>query len=403
MYSLGLIDSRAISSRNGGSERHVREILRRLSYRYEIYYIPTTHSFLDDRPAEGWLKDVKKYAKVPSFFEYLLEKGETTSLVRELFTFSPLARKLFDEYKKEIGEVDFAYIPHNYRIQLMSSILLSRLGNRYGMLLMTDPHNSLLEKESIFKCIDYYHKIELSRIKAIERCIAQRVQDTIFLAKVLRRKPSFIAVMNPGARYYTQLGKFFDLRVLSPPHAFNPIALKYRSFDKDDYIVFVGRISTAKGAHEALELARHVKLKMVGYSESKFIANKAKSLGIEIIENATEEEKFEVMSRAKALVLPSHQESFSVTTLEALAVGTPVIAYDLPSLTSLYRFKPIFFIRESDIDSMIIKAKELIKLDNKAIENMFSDDNLEKFLKLHSSWDNVANAVDSLIKNFILS
>ena len=107
------------------------------------------------------------------------------------------------------------------------------------------------------------------------------------------------------------------------------------------------------------------------------------------------------MSRAKALVLPSHQESFSVTILEALAVGTPVIAYDLPSLTLLYRFKPVFFVRESDIASMIIKAKELIKLNNKEIENMFSDDKLEEFLRMHSSWDNVANAVDSLIKNFI--
>ena len=403
MQSLGLIDSRAISSRNGGSERHVREILRRLSYRYEIYYIPTTHSFLDDRPTEERLKEVKRYAKVPSFFEYLLEKGATTSLARELFTFSPLARKLFDEYKKEIGEVDFAYIPHNYRIQLMSSILLSRLGKRYGMLLMTDPHNSLLEKESIFKCIDNNYKIWLSRIKAIEHCMAQRVQNAIFLAKTLRRKPLFIAVMNPGAKYYTQLGKFFDLRVLSPPHAFNSTAFKYRSFNKDDYVVFVGRISTAKGAHEVLELAKHVKLKMVGYSEQKFIANKAKSLGIEIVENATEEEKFEIMSRAKALVLPSHQESFSVTTLEALAVGTPVITYDLPSLTSLYRFKPVFFVRESDIGSMIIKAKELIKLDNNMIESMFSDERLQEFLKLHSSWDNVANAVDSLIKNSMLS
>ena len=210
MHSLGLIDSRAVSNKNGGSERHVREIL------YKIYYIPTTHAFLD-RLSEEQIEEVKKYAKVPSFFEHLLEKGATTSLARELFTFSPLARELFKEYKKEIGEVDFAYIPHNYRIQLMSSILLSRLGNRYGMLLMTDPHNSLLEKESIFKCIDINYKIWLNKTKAIEHCLAQRVQDAIFLAKALRRKPSFIAVMNPGARYYTYLSKLFNLHVLSPP------------------------------------------------------------------------------------------------------------------------------------------------------------------------------------------
>lgn len=401
MLSLALIDSRAISSKNGGSERHVRQVLKRLSYRYKLYYIPTTHTFLDDKPSEEQLKEVKRYAKVPSFFEYLLEKDAKTSLIKEFFSFSPLAKELFKEYKREIGQVDFAYIPHNYRIQLMSSILLSGLGNKYGMLLMTDPHNSLLEKESFFKCLDVWSKVWFDKKKALELCTAQRAQNAIFLAKTWRRKPSFIAVMNPGARHYTHLPKFFNIHVLSPPHAFNPIALKFRNFDKDDYVVFLGRISTLKGAHEVLELGKYVKLKMIGYPEEEFIVKKAKSLGIEIIEGSSEEEKFETLSRAKALVLPSHQEAFSVTTLEALAVGTPVIAYDLPSLTSLYKFKPVFFVREFDIASMANKAKEIIKLNNKSIENMFSDEKLEEFLKLHSSWDNVADAIDSLIKRFI--
>ena len=400
MYSLGLIDSRAISNKNAGSERHVREILKRLSYRYKIYYIPTTHAYLD-RPSEEQIKEVKKYAKIPSFFEYLLEKRVTTSITREFFTFSPLARKLLKEYKKEIDEVDFAYTPHNYRIQLMSSLLLSSLGRKYGMLLMTDPHNSLMEKESIFKCINIWTKIWFNRRSAVEFCTAQRVQDAIFLLRTQRRKPSFIAVMNPGAKHYTYLPKFFNVQVLTPPHAFNPVALRYRNFDKDDYIVFLGRINTAKGANEALELSRYIKLKMIGYPEQEVIAKQARSLGVEIIEGVSEEEKFEILSRAKALVLPSHQESFSVAILEALAVGTPVITYDLPSLTSLYGFRPVFFVREFDTASMIKRAKEVIKLNNKDIKEMFSDEKLERFLDLHSSWDNVANAVDSMIKDFI--
>ncbi|WP_236748932.1 hypothetical protein [Acidianus manzaensis] len=88
--------------------------------------------------------------------------------------------------------------------------------------------------------------------------------------------------------------------------------------------------------------------------------------------------------------------------LEALAVGTPVIAYDLPSLTSVYKFKPTFFVREFDVMSLIEKAKkEVIKLSNKKIEEMFFDNELDEFIRLHSSWDNVANAIDSMIKNFI--
>ncbi|BCU68770.1 glycosyltransferase [Stygiolobus caldivivus] len=398
MMSLGLVDSRAISNLNGGTERHVREIIKRLSLRYKLYYLPTPHSFLGI--SEDQLKEVKKYAKVPAFFESLLDKKPTFSLVRELLTFSPLAKELLEGYKKEIDELDFAYTSHNYRIQLMSSILISRLGRNYGMLLMTDPHNSLLEKESFLRCVNVWNKIWFNKKSAIEFCSIQRLQNIVFLTKALRRKPSFIAVMNYGALSYTNLPRYFNTRVLSPPHAFNPLALKYRDFNKEGYVVFLGRINTAKGANEALEVGKYVKLKMIGYPEQEFITKRAKSLGVEVIENVSEEEKFEILSKAKALILPSHQESFSVTGIEALAVGTPVIAYDLPSLTSIYKFKPVFFIREFDVKSLVEKAKDLVKLDNRKIEEMFSPD-LDEFIKLHSSWDNVVNAVDSLIKNFI--
>ncbi|WP_218261519.1 glycosyltransferase [Saccharolobus shibatae] len=132
----------------------------------------------------------------------------------------------------------------------------------------------------------------------------------------MRRKPSFIAVMNGGVFDCTNLSRHFNLQILSPPHAFNPLALKYRNFDKEDYVVFLGRINSAKGANEALEVGKYVNLKMIGYSEQEFITRQTKSLGIEVIENISEKEKFEIMSKAKALVLPCHQESFSVSILE---------------------------------------------------------------------------------------
>ncbi|WP_236748933.1 glycosyltransferase family 1 protein [Acidianus manzaensis] len=307
MLSLGLVDSRAISKHNSGTEKHVREIIKRLSARYKLYYLPTTHAFLSEI-SEEQLKEIKKYAKVPSFFESLLDKKVSTSLFRELFTFSPLSKELLDGYRKEVDEVDFAYIPHNYRIQLMSSILLSSIGNKYGMLLMTDPHNSLLEKESFLNCVNVWSKVWFSKTSAIKFCSMQRVQNMVFLTKTLKRKPSFIAVMNNGAINYTNLPKHFNVKVLSPPHAFNSLALKYRNFDKEDYVVFLGRINTAKGANEALEVGKYVKLKMIGYSEQEFIAKEAKRLGIEVIENVSEGEKFEILSKAKALILPSHQE-----------------------------------------------------------------------------------------------
>ncbi|WP_054846642.1 glycosyltransferase [Sulfuracidifex tepidarius] len=298
MLSLGLVDSRAISESNGGSEKHVREVIKRLSARYKLYYLPTTHTFLDNI-SKYKLKEIKKYTTLPSSFESLLDRRPKISLQRELFTFSPLAKELKAEYRKEIDSLDFIYIPHNYRIQLMSSLLLSDLGEKYGMLLMTDPHNSLLEKELFLKCIEIWSKIWFNRKRAIEFCSAQKFQNITFLTKSLRRKPSFIAVMNNGVFKYTDLPRHFNLQVLSPSHAFNPLALKYRNFNKQDYVVFLGRINTAKGANEALEVGKRVRLKMIGYSEQEFIVKQAKDLKIEVIENISEEEKYEILSKLR--------------------------------------------------------------------------------------------------------
>ncbi|WP_185946496.1 glycosyltransferase family 4 protein [Saccharolobus islandicus] len=322
------------------------------------------------------------------------------SLREELFSFSKLAKELLSEYKKEIDSVDFAYVPHNYRMQLMSSILLSSLSqNGYGMLLMTDPHNAILEKKSLLSCIKVWHRLWFSYKPALEFCLMQKVQDFLFLRKSGNLK--FIVVMNKGTLNYTSLSKYFNVRVLIPPHAFNPMALKYRTFDKDDYAVFLGRINTAKGAHEAIEVGKSVKLKMIGKPEQEFIVKKAKENGIEVIENVSEEEKFEILSRAKVLVLPSHKESFSVTILEALAVGTPVVTYDLPSLKSIYEFEVVKFVREFGIYSLAQEVRKMMKIKKEELEEMFENNELKEFLKLHSSWDNVANAIDKIIREAI--
>ncbi len=52
------------------------------------------------------------------------------------------------------------------------------------MLLITDPHNSLLERESFFACVDVWNKIWFSRKAAIEFCSVQRLQNITFIEDV---------------------------------------------------------------------------------------------------------------------------------------------------------------------------------------------------------------------------
>lgn len=47
------------------------------------------------------------------------------------------------------------------------------------------------------------------------------------------------------------------------------------------------------------------------------------------------EQKFQAMSDARLVVVPSRQETFGLVAIESLAVGTPVIAFDIPCLREI--------------------------------------------------------------------
>ena len=45
-----------------------------------------------------------------------------------------------------------------------------------------------------------------------------------------------------------------------------------------------------------------------------------------------------IVAESKILILPSYHESFSLVAVEAISVGTPVIAFDIPALRSIYKY-----------------------------------------------------------------
>ena len=55
--------------------------------------------------------------------------------------------------------------------------------------------------------------------------------------------------------------------------------------------------------------------------------NKKQGTKIEFLGEVSDEEKFELMKNARAFIFASEDEDFGITPVEAMAVGTPVIAY----------------------------------------------------------------------------
>ncbi|MEM1584446.1 MAG: glycosyltransferase [Ignisphaera sp.] len=110
----------------------------------------------------------------------------------------------------------------------------------------------------------------------------------------------------------------------------------------------------------------------------------------------------EVVSRSKVLVYPSHSDAFPLVVLEALFLGCSVVAYDIPAIRSVYKgLKPVKIVREYGYKVMAEEAIKILKRDISKHEEEHLDDNFTNFLKMHSSWRNVAKADIEAIKEMI--
>ncbi len=108
---------------------------------------------------------------------------------------------------------------------------------------------------------------------------------------------------------------------------------------KENYAVFVGRLSDEKGIRTLLEAWRNIdgcKLKVLGdghlRAELEEIVNK-KNINVEFLGFKTQAEVLDIVAKAIVQIIPSEcYEGFPMSVLEAFSCNTPVIASRLGSL-----------------------------------------------------------------------
>jgi glycosyltransferase involved in cell wall biosynthesis len=167
----------------------------------------------------------------------------------------------------------------------------------------------------------------------------------------------------------------------------------------DDYLLFLGRLQPEKGVAEAVQVARMTgeKLLIIGppvtgeYWDKKiapYLDEKIKYLGF-----IPREEIFKYYQRAKAILVPIQwEEPFGLVMTEAMACGTPVIAFDRGSVSEIVvEGKTGFIIKDNDLEAMadaVKKIGEIKRIDcRKHVEQNFSiqqmiDKYEEVFLKV---------------------
>jgi len=107
--------------------------------------------------------------------------------------------------------------------------------------------------------------------------------------------------------------------------------------DKDQYLLWLGRICEEKAPHLAIEVARRSGRSLVlagqvypfSYHQQYFAREIAPNLGadVEFINTPSFEGKLDLLAHAAAVLIPSQvDETSSLVAMEAMACGTPVVA-----------------------------------------------------------------------------
>ena len=150
---------------------------------------------------------------------------------------------------------------------------------------------------------------------------------------------------------------------------------KYRAYDDRDIdIIYLASISKAKGIFDIPLILRsinevfpNVKAVIVGRMPSDLkieLQKMLKAYGVEsnvdVLGYVDGCKKFELLSRSKVMIYPSYMDTFAISVLEALSVGTPVVAYAIPAIAINYRTDAVTKVRIGDAIAMAKKTMELL-------------------------------------------
>jgi len=197
-------------------------------------------------------------------------------------------------------------------------------------------------------------------------------------------KDKLIREKFPGA-LYVAISKFqakaFNLPK-NTPVIYNGIRLKDYPFStkKREYLIWLGRISRDKGTKEAIEIAKKSgeRLLIAGKVDKfdppqleyyqKEIAHLIDNHQIKYLGEVSNRKIPHYLAKAKAILVPLNwNEPFGLTMIEAMACGTPVIAYNKAAVSEIVvQGRTGFILPHGDIQGMIKAVKKINQIDPRA-------------------------------------
>jgi glycosyltransferase involved in cell wall biosynthesis len=178
--------------------------------------------------------------------------------------------------------------------------------------------------------------------------------------------------------------------------------------EKEEYpvVVYAGRLKRAKRPDHAIKAFKIVKeeipnaeLWVVGDGPYKKDLEKIAVDGVKFFGGLSNEHRRRLLARAWVLVNPSVREGFGLNVLEANALGTPCVAYEVAGLRdSIIDERTGLLVKENgNVEKL---AEAMIKvLRDEALRKTLSENALQHCKSL--SWDRTAQELEKILKEIV--
>lgn len=163
-------------------------------------------------------------------------------------------------------------------------------------------------------------------------------------------------------------------------HGLPGTALKSTLRPRGGYLAFLGRIAPEKGPETAIQIARSagmplkIAAKIDRVDEQYFrerIAPLLDQPGIEFIGEINEHQKEEFLGQASGLLFPiDWPEPFGLVMIEAMACGTPILAFDRGSVSEIIEDGKTGIVVQTK-DDAIKNVTRLLSLDRRVVRQEF--------------------------------
>lgn len=140
--------------------------------------------------------------------------------------------------------------------------------------------------------------------------------------------------------------------------------------NREDYVVFISRLVKNKRFEDVLNAVSktNLKLKVIssvsGINHMEMVKNTGMKDRVTFYWKISDREKFEIISKSRAVINGAIFEGFGMYLAEAIATGTPAVLYDYPTFREIRDYAGVdnvYLAKMKDVRDLTRKLKQAIK------------------------------------------